>query len=262
MKKPALALVSLALISIGLWYFGPQAYGQAGYLAIDLIEPKQLQIDSFFHGRDIAIRAIFPCDCELVLKIIGPREDLKLMKKGRVGGLWMNVEHVTFKNIPKVYLLWTPRNLPARGGSQSLKELKLDYASILSGSLPGKTGEQEESLIQELIKLKERDKLYNIFEGAIQAKPLEKSSMSQAEATLHLPVKIHPGDYTLELIAVKEGKNSLLLSQPLRVQLSGLPAIVLSLAAQRSLLYGILAVLIATLSGLGMGVLFSSKGGH
>jgi uncharacterized protein (TIGR02186 family) len=262
MKKPAYAIFPLALISIGLWPFGPGAYGQAGYLAIDLIEPKQLRINSFFHGQDIAIRAIFPCDCDLVLKIIGPREDLKLMKKGRVGGLWMNVENVTFKNIPKVYLLWTPKNLPALGGSQGLKELKLDYASILSGSLPGKTGEQKELLIQELIKLKERDRLYNIFDGTIQAKPLGKSSMSQAEATLHLPVKIHPGNYTLELIAVKEGKNSLLLSQPLQVQLSGLPAIISSLAAQRGLLYGILAVIIATLSGLGMGVLFTSKGGH
>jgi hypothetical protein len=262
MKKPALALVSLALLAIACWHFSPEACGQSGYLAIELLQPKQLQIDSFFHGKDIAVRAVFPGDCDLVLKLAGPREDLRLMKKGRVGGLWMNVEPVVFKNIPKVYLLWTPGNLPAAGGSQNLKELELDFASVLSGSLPGKTGVQEESLIQELIKLKERDQLYNIYQGAIQAKRLGKSSMSQAEVTLHLPVKIQPGTYSLELIAVKEGKKSLLLSQPLRVQLSGLPAILWSLAVHRGLLYGIVAVLIATLSGLGTGVLFSSKGGH
>lgn len=259
MKKSWYACLGLlSLLWVALSYFGPRNDGQAAYPGIELIEPRQVQVGSFFNGKDISVRAIFPGDCELALRILGPCEDLKLMKKGRIGALWMNVEEVTFTNIPKVYLLWTSKKL----GEQGLRQLKFDFASILAGSLQGKTPEEEQFLFKELIKLKKHDSLYNIFEGTIQTKPLEKGFFNQAEVVLHLPAKIYPGTYTLELIALKEGENDLLRSYPLKVQLAGLPAMLAELSTQSGLLYGVLAVSIATLSGLAIGIFFSSKGGH
>jgi len=248
----------LFLLWVGLSYFGPRIDAQAAYLGIELVEPKQVQIDSFFNGKDINVRAIFPCDCNLALRILGPSEDLKLMKKGRMGVLWMNVEEVTFAHIPTVYLLWTSKKL----GDQGLRQLKFDWASMLAGSLRGKTPEEEGFLFKELIKLKKHDNLYDIFEETIQTQPLEKGFLSQAEVVLHLPAKISPGLYTLELIAFKEGESALLRSYPLKVQLAGLPALLGDLSNRSGLLYGVLAVSIATLAGLGMGIFFSSKGGH
>lgn len=262
MKRSGHAWAGLiALLLLGFVYFNLETSGQAAYLGIEIVEPKQIEVGSFFNGKDISVKAIFPCDCDLAVRVWGPREDLKLMRKGRVGGLWFNVEHVTFLNIPKVYLLWTSRKPPGDGG-KSLRELKFDYASVLSGSLQGKNPEEELVLIHELVKLKEYDNLYHILEGTVRTQPLERTILSQAEVVLHLPTKIFPGSYALELLAFKEGKSTLLKSYPLKVQLTDLPAALSNLATQNGLFYGLLAVAVAALSGLGIGIFFGFRGGH
>ena len=173
----------------------------------------------------------------------------------------MNVKQVHFQNLPKVYLLWTTEKLAAMETGGPEKAIKLDYLSFLSGTLPNNQGEGP-LLLNELIKLKEADNLYHLFEGTVRIKPLEKGLWDQADAVLMLPSKIYPGTYTLELIAFTEGKGSLLHSSTIEVRLVGFPALVSKVAHQKGLLYGILAVIIATLSGLLIGIIFSSKGAH
>jgi hypothetical protein len=257
-KRPEsirLGLIPLLCMAIGV--LGWEGFGRTAPLGIEMIDPTQIQVGSFFHGKDIRVRAIFPGDCQLALRILGSREDLRLMCKGRVGGIWMNTGEVTFSNIPRVYLLWTSGK-PARPG-----ELKFAYSSVLDDCLRGGRPKKEKQfLIDQLIRLKERDNLYAIKEGTIRTQPLEKGFFSQAEAVLHLPAKIYPGSYTLEFITFKEGKSTLLRSYPLNVRLSGLPAALSDLAHRDGLLYGLLAVGIAAFCGLVMGVFFSSRGGH
>ena len=243
-------------------FFITGVYGQTSPIGIDVIQPKVIRIGSFFSGEKVSVRAVVPFGDKVALRMIGPREDLVLMKKGRVGGLWMNVQQVHFQNLPKVYLLWTSDKLAALETKGPQKAMELNYISFLSGTLQNKDQKEGPLLINELIKLKEADNLYHIFEGTIRIKPLEKGVWDQADAVLELPSKIYPGTYTLELIAFKEGKGSMLHSSTIEVQLSGFPALVSKVALQKGLLYGILAVIIATFSGLLIGIVFSSKGGH
>ncbi len=252
--------LGVAFFCMGIGYFGLETCAQAPYPGIEMVEPKQIQVGSFFSGEIVNVRAIFPGDCDLALRLSGPRENLNLRRKGRVGGLWMNVEEIAFAEVPKVYLLWTSRKA-APGGEKSLKELQLDYGSVLAGSLQGKESEEKQFLIQELIRLKEQDRLYHISEGTIRIQPLGPS-LCQAEAVLHLPAKIPPGSYTLELMALRGASRNLLRSRTLNVQLTGFPAALSGLARQNGLLYGLLAVGIAVFCGLVMGVFFSSRAGH
>jgi uncharacterized protein (TIGR02186 family) len=238
------------------------AYGQTSPIGIDVIQPKTIQIGSFFSGEKVTVRAVVPFGDKVALRLIGPREELALMKKGRVSGLWMNVQQVHFQNLPKVYLLWTSDKLAALETKDPRQAIQLDYLSFLSGTLKHENPKEEPLLINELIKLKEADNLYHIVEGTIRIKPLEKGVWDQADAVLDLPAKIEPGTYTLELIAFKEGKGTLLHSSTMTVQLVGFPALVSRVAFQKGLLYGILAVIIATFSGLLIGIVFSSKGAH
>ena len=140
--------------------------------------------------------------------------------------------------------------------------MKLNYLSALSGSLDIKNQEEEALLLKELIKLKETDNLYHIFEGTVRIKPLEKGVWDQADAVLDLPPKIYPGSYKLELLAFKEGNGRLLHSSTIEVKLVGFPSLISGLAMGNGLWYGILAVFIALVSGLLIGIVFSSKGGH
>jgi uncharacterized protein (TIGR02186 family) len=250
-------------VGVFFWaFFIPVVYGQSSPLGIDVIQPKTIRIGSFFSGEKVFVRAVVPSGAPVALRIIGPREDLVLMKKGRVGGLWMNVQQVPFQNIPKVYLLWTSEKMTALETRNPEKSMKLDYLSFLSGTVSNKDEKEAVLLIKELIKLKEADNLYHIFEKAIRIKPLEKGGWDQADAVLELPAKIYPGIYAMELIAFQEGKGTLLHSSTIEVRLAGFPALVSKVAHQRGLWYGVLAVIIATFSGLLIGIIFSSKGAH
>jgi hypothetical protein len=242
--------------------FNSGVYGDQSPIGIDVIQPHTIRIGSFFPGGRVTVRAVIPYGDQVAFRLLGPREELALMRKGRVGGLWMNVQQIHFKNLPKVYLLWTSEKLASLEAGGATKGMKLNYLSVLSGSLETKNPEEESLLLQELIKLKEADNLYHVFEGTVRLKPLEKGTWDQADAVLELPPKIYPGSYVLELLTFKEGNGRLLHSSTLAVQLVGFPALISGLALGKGLWYGILAVLIAMVSGLLIGIVFSSKGGH
>jgi hypothetical protein len=243
-------------------FFVPTGYGRTSPPGIDVVQPKTIRIGSFFSGGQVTVRGVVPEGDRVALRILGPRGQLVLMKKGRVGGLWMNVGQVAFQNVPQVYLLWTSGRLSSLGTEPDLQAWKLDYASMLSGTLPQRNREEEARLIRELIQLKEEDRLYQINEGTVQIKPLEPGAWEQVDAVLSLPAKIEAGSYFLEMIAFKEGKGRLIHSSTLEVKLAGFPALVSAFSARQGLWYGILAVIIATLSGLLIGIVFSSRGGH
>ena len=88
--------------------------------------------------------------------------------------------------------------------------MKLDYLSFLSGNLPEKIRKKESLLLKELIKLKEADNLYHIFEGDDPDKTPGERGLGSSRRRLELPAKIYPGLYALEMIAFKEGKGPLL----------------------------------------------------
>lgn len=242
--------------------FCPGVYGAPSPVGIDFIQLHTIRIGSFFSGEKVTVRAVVPHGDQVAFRILGPREELALMRKGRVGGLWMNVQQIHFHNLPKVYLLWTSEKLASMEAGGTPKAMKLDYLSVLSGTLETKNQEEDPLLLNELIKLKETDNLYHVFEGTVRLKPFEKGSGDQADAVLDLPPKIYPGSYVLELLTFNQGNGRLLHSSTLEVKLVGFPALISGLALGKGLWYGILAVFIATVSGLLIGIIFTSKSGH
>ena len=186
-------IISLLIFSSALLF--SDASGRTSPPGIDVVQPKTIRIGSFFSGGQVTVRGVVPFGDQVALRILGPRDPLVLMKKGRVGGLWMNVGQISFQDVPRVYLLWTSEKLSALGTETGLQAWRLDYTSLLSGSLPQKNREEEALLLRELVKLKEEDQLYHIFEGTVQIKPLEPGVWDQVDAVLTLPAKIEPGPY-------------------------------------------------------------------
>jgi uncharacterized protein (TIGR02186 family) len=237
-------------------------HGETLSSGLRMIHPQKLLITSFYHGEAVAVRALIPPGHEVALRIVGPEEDLHLLEKGRVWGLWMNIRQVTFHHVPTVYLLQTSKSLSTLADKKALHRLNMDYRSLLSHSLETEETSRKFSLIDELIKLKEHDRLYQIQEGSIQIKPLSSGSFDQVEVKFPLPARISPGSYALELISFQDGEGTLLQRELIEVQLSGFTDLLHRLAKEKGLLYGVLAVIVATLSGLAIGIVFTSRGAH
>jgi hypothetical protein len=251
------ALLVLALVLACRIPCAPGADTAAGTFSV---RPETISIGSFFSGHTLTVTAAVPNGSDVELRLVGPPENLVVMKKSRVAGLWMNVEEIAFHNVPKVYLLWTSQRTALLGDGEDAAAPH--YRSVLAGCLQNKSPDEAFLLVGELVKLKEADNLYQISQGDIRISRLPQASWDQVEALLPIPAKIYPGAYKLDLITSKEGKKNLLYSKMIGVQLAGFPAVVADMATRSGLLYGVISVFIAMFSGLLVGFIFRSKRGH
>ena len=80
--------------------------------------------------------------------------------------------------------------------------------------------------------------------------------------TFPLPTKVKPGTYQVCLTVVQGGQVIAKNCRDLKVVMVGFPAMLASLAYEHGATYGILAVVIAIVTGFAMGYLFKGGGGH
>ncbi len=262
MHGKELHTVSRALLVLGLMFAGriPRAPGADTVAGMITVRPETISIGSFFSGQILTVTAAVPNGSDVALRLVGPPEDLVVMKKSRVLGLWMNVEEIAFHNVPKAYLLWTSQRTALLGDGEDAASRH--YRSELAGCLQDRSPDETPFLVGELVKLKEAENLYQISQGDIRIRRMPEGSWDRVEAFLPIPAKIYPGAYKLELITIKDGKRNLLYNNVVEVKLAGFPALVSDMATRSGLLYGVISVFIAMFSGSLVGFIFRSKRGH
>ena len=69
------------------------------------ISPAQVQIGAFFNGQTVTVSGTIPAGTQAVLEVMGTSADEHLMRKGRRGGLWMNVGEIKVQDAPSLYLI-------------------------------------------------------------------------------------------------------------------------------------------------------------
>ena len=226
------------------------------------IEPKAIEIGALYNGTTLTATGSVPADSEAIVRFIGTPCDLHMKEKGKVGGvMWMNLDSISFKGVPNVCLVSSAvdlNRLEADGGA-SIGVLRLSGLKKFI-EIEAKGGGHENSF-EELLKLKQKEGLYREMLGNISyASAVDGQKAFSAK--IPIPSRLTPGAYTVEVDAIRNGEVVARAEQPLTVSLVGFPALLSQLAFGHSALYGILATLIALLAGLGIGLIFQSKGAH
>jgi len=229
------------------------------------LDPAVIHIGAFYNGDRVSVTGEAPAKSEVVIRVKGKRQDLEFQRKGRVLGiLWMNLETVTFHNLPNVYLLFTAKSFEdmaqSKEGEPGVREVSLNSLQNEVDITPNPT--DKPALLEELLKLKKSEGLYGVRNDAIHYGESQGSTKSFA-ATLSMPPRLSPGEYGVEVFALNQGNIVARTTAQLKVDEVGLPALLSALAFEHGGLYGILASLIAIAAGLLMGLLFKgSKGAH
>ncbi len=115
-------------------------------------------------------------------------------------------------------------------------------------------------MFDQFVRFKESEEVYALLPEALKTRPTGGGG-AQVQASFWLPGKIHPDTYRVRLSVVQEGQVTAQKEAEVRVEMVGFPAFLLGLAYQQAALYGILAVLIAIVTGFAMGFIFKGKGG-
>lgn len=238
-------------------FIAASAYAQSPEFSV---EPNRVDISGTFKGAQLRIDAKIPKDAQAVVEITGTTHEEHLLRKGRRGGLWMSVGEVKVKGAPLVYLVMTSNAAPSTTGDaaqtwgyQAIRK----HMEFVSAAGPG----NQADLFGEFVKLKESGGLYGIFPGSLKVTSSE-GDVSQLVGHIHIPGNIAAGAYKVTLSIIAAGKTVAQHSTELTVHMKGLPALLDSLAHQHALVYGLVSVLIALVTGLVMGYVFKGKSAH
>ncbi len=222
--------------------------------------PNKVDIAESFEGAVIKVSAEIPAGSNAIVEFRGDNREVRLLRKGRRGGLWMNVGEVIVDDAPTLYLLMsTDPDLV----SDAARESQWGYNALrkqvkLSGAMP-KGG--KDKLFQEFIRLKESEHLYGIFPGALKLISTS-GNLARVEGEFALPDKIPPANYKIHFFVLNSGKVVDQETAEFPVEIQGMPAVLASLAHDHSTLYGLVSVIIAILAGFIMALIFKGKGAH
>jgi uncharacterized protein (TIGR02186 family) len=234
----------------------PQA-GFAVEISLDVV-PATVEITTFYNGTTVAATGRVPADAEVLLLVRGGGEELHVKRKGKVGGLfWMNVGDLTFENVPRVYMLYTGEVL---AGALENEALGLGFKALEDQVTILPAGSENSFYFNEFIRLKEKQKLYSKNTAAVAYGSVVDGARAY-QATLTIPPQMKQDSYTVAAYAVKE--NQVLAGAEVKLDLKqvSFPAQLSSLAFDHSLMYGIMAVIIAILAGLITSAVFKGKSG-
>ena len=229
--------------------------------SLDLkVTPDLVEIGAWFRGHRVTVAGMIPQGAEAVMEVVGQTNDEHLMRKGRRGGLWMNVGEIDIHNAPSLYMVMSsnPKLLETAAAEAPWGFAALKRRVTLSGMIHD---QEKPEFFDQFLELKGSEGLYTTFKDPIK-KSREAGDLVAVEGEFRLPTNVKPGTYEVCLTVIQDGRVSAKTCGELQVKMVGFPAMLTTLAYEHGATYGILVVVIAIVTGFAIGFLFKGGGGH
>ncbi len=222
-----------------------------------------ITIDFFYHGGTVGVKGMSDPGRDLVIKITSPEGHQILKKKGKVAGvLWMNVGTLSFERTPNFYEVFSTKKLDDMMTQQEREKYNLGYAALQKSIevSPCANDEEKTQWFNEFVKYKEASKLYLTSDGKIETTKLPDGHEEYYILT-NWPHQAAPGEYTVSVYAVKDGKVVEQAESHVKVEQVGMVKTLATMAKDSAVFYGFLSVGIALGAGFGVGLIFRKGGG-
>jgi uncharacterized protein (TIGR02186 family) len=190
-------------------------------------------------------------DLEVIATIQGPSGPLTVRRKERRFGIWMNVDAVTISRAPSFYAIASSAPL-----AQALSETdNLRYQVTIPRAIRaiGTAAEAVDApvFLESLIRLRTESHDYVLDESSVK---LLESTLFRADVAL--PANLTEGEYRVRLFITRDGIVIDMHEESIIVNKDGLERWIYNLAHEHSLLYGLLALLLAVTAGWGASAAF------
>ncbi|WP_273760512.1 TIGR02186 family protein [Bartonella sp. ML70XJBT.G] len=217
-----------------------------------IVTTNRITVDAHFDGRDLYIAGVLenidplysrqnPYD--IIVSLEGPARPMVMREKKRNAGVWVNADSLIFKNVPLFYSMVTTREIDDITSAEDYKRLGLGLSSLY---LP--TDEQDQKKIQifrdELIKLQKAKNLYYEEEGGVHF-----GSGALFTAHFRLPANTPVGHYQVRAYLFRNGQFIDSTTTTLEIVKAQITYTIFHVAHKHSLLYGMVAVIVAISTG-------------
>jgi len=237
---------ALLLTILLVFAFAAPALAEEKFLSIELADDR-VDITTGFNGANISLFGTTATDnADLIVTLKGPEHTMKVRRKGRVLGAWMNNRTVEFRRVPSYYdYATTFDDEELAANSPLLKDNQVGVDNL--GFYPEDDEEKSETL----------DLFRDALIRGMQEKgffPLRATAPKFVDGRFFktgfaLPPGVPTGLYTVEAILVKNNTVLAKESKTLHVGQVGFNARVYLFAQDHSFFYGLFAVVMALVSG-------------
>tara|TARA_R110002072_G_scaffold26340_4_gene87313 strand:+ start:426 stop:1229 length:804 start_codon:yes stop_codon:yes gene_type:complete len=232
---------------------------------------ETVEIRSDFSGANFilygAARGVEPGD-DIVVVVRGPARDLRVMRKERVFGIWINRAPVRFEDVPGYYAVASTRPLSEVGSFSALRRAGIGLEHL---RLSAPDTERQETRFGVEVTVSDIGGEVVDYRAAIgRVRKLEGLFTETSEgveildgglfrANIALPPRTPVGDYTADVYLFRDGRPVASRSASLDVRKAGLERLIYNFAYENSILYGLTAVALALLFGWGAAAIFNRR---
>ena len=220
-----------------------------------LVKPDLVRIRALYNGTRVNVSAEILRGCDVIVEITGGDMEETVVQKVRRLGLWMNGREIVVRGAPSIYLAMSsePAMLTRPGVADLWGYKVLKKRVSFSGHIKDT---ETDRIFKEFLELKESLHLYGVFPGALEVSP-SSGARSTIRGSFKLPSNVTPGSYRVSLSVVQKGEMLFRETVPLKVLMVGFPELVYRMAKKHAVAYGFLAIAIAALAGLFVGLVFA-----
>lgn len=227
------------------------------------LSKEQVAISSNFIGEDLVLFGTIEPDntaptlkpaYDLVVTVTGPRQTLRTRRKQRVLGIWVNVDSREFVRVPSYLAILSNRPVDAIAGPVVLRRLQIGMDDFL---LPQRIGVDiadtvtDDPFRQAFVHLQNQRGLYQQASAAVNF-----LTPTVFRARIPLPADAPVGSYPIDVKLFADGKLTARTSATLDVTKAGFEQYVADAAHDHGLLYGLITMTMALLTGWIASVVF------
>lgn len=246
----------MMLLALALLVQQPMVNEAPGIMAA--LTQETVEIRENFAGTSLvlygATRGLTLRD-EIVVVLRGPNENLRVMRKRRSFGIWVNAAPIEFPTVPSYYAMASSLPIEVIASPESLARNGIGLESLLHPDInPDEDNPDEVGLASyraAVLRAGSRDALYAETPGGVDV--LDGGLF---RAVLKMPPRTPVGDYTAEVYLFRDGRPVASRTTSLRVEKAGFERLIYEFAHNAPMIYGLFCVALAMLAGYLAAVIF------
>jgi uncharacterized protein (TIGR02186 family) len=219
----------------------------AGENLVAGLSQDTIEIRSTYSGTDITVfgaveRPTIVALPDIVVAVRGPATDMRVRRKDRVLGIWINRNREILYGMPGYYFAASNRTLKKIADDVTLRQYGLGLDALKPRTT---TGEHDpRPFIQAAIRDEQKNGLYDAKDRGV-----EFLSGTLFRARVPLPASAPRGDYIATVYLLRDGKVIDVRSSKLTIDQTGLERRVFDFSRDQPLAYGLSTVAMAMLLG-------------
>jgi len=234
-----LALAVLSCLGLAV-VAGP---AQSDAVVADL-SSHRIAINSGFTGTSVVLFGATDGPADVIAVVRGPEREMTVWRKGKVAGVWVNAESMTFTNVPSFYAVAASRPLDEVLSPGAAALYRIGTPNLKLESKPPLAGERVQRFAKALIEEQQRAGLIGT-----EIRKIAFLGERLFRVEIAFPANVPTGDYRVEVFLAKDRDVVGGQTTPLRVEKVGIDAEVSDFARREAAAYGAIAVLTAVVAG-------------